>query len=345
VIREASLRINSRASTLTNGIDEWRVSVMRIERKLKMTLDESRLMMLGAQVFFGFQFNATFQDAFEDLPFHARVAICVALVLMMFTIALFIAPSMQHRIIEQGQATNRILSATTLMVGLALLPFGITLGIDLFVSIERHFGITTGLWTGALISSLALLSWFGLELIIRARRKIPMREQDDRKPTPLDVKIEQMLTEARLIIPGAQALLGFQLAVTLTHAFEQIPAASKLVHAGALCCVALCIILLLTPASLHRISFGGEDSQTFLRLGSAFVISAPLPLAIGMAADMYVAIEKAIDAFVPALSVSIFTAVMLLGFWYAYPLIRRRQLQRAEPAARGRARTHRTARA
>ena len=318
---------------------------MRIERKLKMTLDESRLMMLGAQVFFGFQLNGTFQDAFEDLAFHARAAICIALVLMMFTIALFIAPSMQHRIIEQGQATNRILSATTLMVGLALLPFGVTLGIDLFVSIERLFGTAAGFWAGGLICSLAVLSWFVLELIIRARRKIPMREEDDTKPTPLEAKIEQMLTEARLIIPGAQALLGFQLAVTLTHAFEQVPTASKLVHAGALCCVALCIILLLTPASLHRISFGGEDSRTFLRLGSAFVISAPLPLAIGMAADMYVAIEKAIDAFVPALIVSISTAVVLLGFWYVYPLVRRYQLQRTERAVRGRARPHRTARA
>jgi len=37
---------------------------------------------------------------------------------------------------------------------------------------------------------------------------------------PLAKKIDQMLTEARVILPGAQALLGFQLAVILTQAFE-----------------------------------------------------------------------------------------------------------------------------
>ena len=33
-----------------------------------------------------------------------------------------------------------------------------------------------------------------------------------RETAPLHARIEQMLTEARVILPGAQALLGFQLA-------------------------------------------------------------------------------------------------------------------------------------
>lgn len=39
-------------------------------------------------------------------------------------------------------------------------------------------------------------------------------------PTPLHAKIEQSLTEARVILPGAQALLGFQLIVMMTRAFD-----------------------------------------------------------------------------------------------------------------------------
>ena len=33
--------------------------------------------------------------------------------------------------------------------------------------------------------------------------------------TPLHTRIDQMLTEARVILPGAQAILGFQLIVTI----------------------------------------------------------------------------------------------------------------------------------
>jgi hypothetical protein len=41
--------------------------------------------------------------------------------------------------------------------------------------------------------------------------------------TPLDIKIEQMLTEARVILPGAQALFGFQLAIVFTRSFADLP--------------------------------------------------------------------------------------------------------------------------
>src|SRR5205823_11846413 len=98
-------------------------------------------------------------------------------------------------------------------------------------------------------------------------------------------QVDQLLTEARVIIPGAQALLGFQFAVTLTRAFEQLPPHAKLVHAIALLCVALTVILLMAPAALHRLSFGGEDAPEFLTIGSAFVIAAPVPLALGIALD------------------------------------------------------------
>ena len=55
-----------------------------------------------------------------------------------------------------------------------------------------------------------------------------MGKKETEKPTPLSTKVDQLLTEARIIIPGAQALLGFQFAVTLTRAFEQLPVFAKL---------------------------------------------------------------------------------------------------------------------
>ena len=53
-----------------------------------------------------------------------------------------------------------------------------------------------------------------------------------------------MLTEARVLLPGAQALLGFQLAVILNDTFSQLPQSSKLTNVASLCCISLAIILL-----------------------------------------------------------------------------------------------------
>jgi hypothetical protein len=46
-------------------------------------------------------------------------------------------------------------------------------------------------------------------------------------PTPLKTTIEQLLTEARLIIPGGQALFGFQFIAMLTSGFDRLQDASS----------------------------------------------------------------------------------------------------------------------
>ena len=93
---------------------------MSLQRKLKNALDETRLLILGAQVLFEFQFNGMFQEAFADLHVALRLIACAGLVLIMVAIGLLIAPSMQHRIVECGENSNRILSATTTLAALAL---------------------------------------------------------------------------------------------------------------------------------------------------------------------------------------------------------------------------------
>ena len=57
------------------------------------------------------------------------------------------------------------------------------------------------------------------------------RQRGERPETPLHVKIDHLLTEARVILPGAQALLGFQLSIVLTQAFERLPQSSRIAHA------------------------------------------------------------------------------------------------------------------
>jgi hypothetical protein len=72
-----------------------------------------------------------------------------------------------------------------------------------------------------------------------------------------------MLTEARVIIPGGQALLGFQFVATLTKSFDDVPLGIKWLHVSSLAAVSLSVLLLMTPAALHRLAFHGEDNLRF----------------------------------------------------------------------------------
>ena len=134
-----------------------------------------------------------------------------------------------------------------------------------------------------------------------------------------------MLTEARVILPGAQALLGFQLAIVLTDTFEKLPSLSQLLHAAALLFVALSVALLITPAALHRIVWAGEDTEAVLRIGGQITILALLPLAMGMAADSFVVLSRVLGSMGPAAVTAPLVLLCLIGLWFGWPLVARLQ--------------------
>ena len=240
---------------------------MALHERVKTALDETRTLILGVQILLGFQYQSVFQERFEALPPHARSMDSWAQGLMLLATGLLIAPSAFHRIAENGASTGRIHALTGRLAAAALLPFAATLGPDLTIALELARG---GPWLGGIAgvgaALLALTAWYGMGEAMKqqegaAERRKAEAERGKCETAPLHARIEQMLTEARVLLPGAQALLGFQLIIILTSAFEKLPEASRLLHGASLLCVALAVILLVTPPALHRIIWAGEDSE------------------------------------------------------------------------------------
>jgi Family of unknown function (DUF6328) len=294
---------------------------MAVAERLKTALDESRLLILRVQVLFGFQFEAVFQDLFAGVPATSRDVHCVGLILLVISLALLIAPSLFHQLIHGGNSTPAAVQMAAAFAGASLLPLTLGLGAAIFVTFEQLFSRSVGIAAGASLAVLALLFLYGLGLAIRKKGGWPM--QDETTDVSLKSKIEQMLTEARVIIPGAQALLGFQLIAVLTKAFNELPPAFKYIHCIALSAVTLSVILLMTPAALHRIGFRGEDDPRFFVIGSRFVVAGSVPLALGIAADVAVVFYKAIGDESVALASGVASLLVLLGLWLGYPFWRR----------------------
>jgi hypothetical protein len=294
---------------------------MAIEDRLKTALDESRLLILGAQVLFGFQLEAAFQDLFPNIPVASRYVHCAGLILLLLSVGLLIAPSLFHQIIYRGNSTGGAVRMATGFAGASLLPLTLGLGAAIFLTFEQLFGRAGGVVAGVTLTAIALLLLYGLGFALRKKRD--MSKQELQISTSLKSKIEQMLTEARVIIPGAQALLGFQLIAVLTKAFSELPPAFKYLHCVGLSAVALSVVLLMTPAALHRIGFRGEDSPSFLRIGSWLVVAGSIPLAVGIAADLAVVFYKAIESEAAAVLAGIVSLAVLLGLWLGYPFWRR----------------------
>jgi hypothetical protein len=305
---------------------------MSLSKKVKVGLDETRILILGSQILLGFQFQAAFRPTFETLPFHDRLIWLAAIGAITLTVALLITPSVQHRTVEGGQDTKRLLGVIGRCAGLSLAPFALALGADLFLAVEPVLGLGFGVGVGGLSCGFALLFWYGLEALkartVGERERTMTRAEPEHEHTSLEIKVEQMLTEARVILPGAQALLGFQLVITFSEAFEKLPFASKVVHLVALGLLAVTVVWLMAPAAFHRIVYAGEDTPGFHALGSRFLLAASVTLALGISADLGLVVAKAVASDRAGVVAALASLGILVGMWHIYPLILRRRRMR-----------------
>jgi hypothetical protein len=299
---------------------------MSLPEQVKTALDETRTLILGAQVLLGFQYQSAFRERFDTLPASDRLLEACGLGTMLLTVGLLITPCGIHRISERGQDTGRGLFLAGRIAGAAILPFAVGLGLNVAVALAQILhSRPAGYATGVAVGLISLVCWFGVgEMMKRstgaAERKKSESERGEKAEAPLHALIEQMLTEARVVLPGAQALLGFQLAIVLTDAFEKLPQTSRMVHGLALLLVTLTVILLMTPAALHRIVWAGEDNKELLHIGGFLIGAALLPLALAMAADGYVVFARITGSMASGATAGIVSFIMLIALWYAYPL-------------------------
>jgi hypothetical protein len=80
------------------------------------------------------------------------------------------------------------------------------------------------------------------------------------------------------------------------------------------------IVLLISPAAIHRIAFDGADDPRFLHLASRFITAALVPLALGVASELYVAGVRLLPGSSAVAWTAAGAACVLIGFWYALPL-------------------------
>jgi hypothetical protein len=295
--------------------------VEKLASKVQAALDEARILVLGVQVLVGFGFRAFFDAGFERLPPWARGVKLAALVLELVALGLVVAPGSFHRLAEGGEDTHALLRVTTRALGVALVPFALGLGADVAIGALPAVGARGALAVGGAVVLAAAVAWFGATLVAAAPRR--PTEESEMNPSSLDKKIQHVLTEARMALPGAQALIGFQLAVTMHDAFRELPRAAQEVHVAAILLTTASVILLMTPAAYHRIVERGELTERFHRVATALVVAAIAPLACALAAELGVVVLRVSRSAALARAVGGAALVLLAGAWYGFPLVAR----------------------
>ena len=148
---------------------------------------------------------------------------------------------------------------------------------------------------------------------------------EQEKTVKLDDAVSYALDEARMILPGIQALFGFQLVAIFNERFADIfDETGQLMHLGALVLVALACALAMTPAAIHRQTQRGKVSRRLVDVSSLFIGAAMIPLLAAISIDVGLVAYAVTESARVAASTGATCAAVFIGLWVVLPQVRKR---------------------
>jgi Flp pilus assembly protein TadB len=131
----------------------------------------------------------------------------------------------------------------------------------------------------------------------------------------------ELLEELRSLIPGAEVLFGFLLAIRFTGQFDALNDTERYVYYATLIATAISLVLFLAPASHHRLRFREGDKDYMLRKGNREAIVGTLAIALSFTGVVYL-----ITALVFGNTEAIVIATLFFAFiawrWWSLALYR-----------------------
>jgi hypothetical protein len=305
-----------------------------LKNRIENGLNEVRILILGAQVLIGATFRAFFEPGFSRLTASTQLAELVGLSIMALGVGFLLLPPAYHRIVQRGEASLDLGLLLNKCLGIALMPFALGLALGLFMSAEIIGGRRAAWWSSVSAGSIAVLMWYGPGFLRpdRSRRSMDRQKQDveGRSDLSLTDKIKEVLMELRMVLPGTQALLGFQFVIVLMPDFDKIPQTSQWIHLASLASITISAILLIAPAAYHRIVLHGEDSERFFELAGKTLLLAMFFLGLGLAGDFFIVAEKITGSMALAAWSSTGLLIFFFVLWFGYTSWKRSRM-RASP--------------
>lgn len=140
----------------------------------------------------------------------------------------------------------------------------------------------------------------------------------------LKEEMTSVIEEVRMVIPGAQALFGFQTLAVFNARFEALPEFGRWVYLVALGLLTLAVALLMAPAAYHRLVERGNVSRELIDLSSMLVTVGMIPLMLAFAIDVGVVFLAVSHSAALALCSGFVTGGVLSILWFLFPLAKRR---------------------
>lgn len=145
---------------------------------------------------------------------------------------------------------------------------------------------------------------------------------DESRKEQLEREHGELLEELRSLIPGAEVLFGFLLAIRFTGQFGELTTLQEYVYYVTLLSTATALVMLLAPAAYHRIRFREGDKEVMLRKGNREAIAGTAAIATAFTGVLFLVTDLVFSIPV-AVVVAVGFFALTAWRWWAIALFRK----------------------
>jgi sorbitol-specific phosphotransferase system component IIBC len=133
-----------------------------------------------------------------------------------------------------------------------------------------------------------------------------------------ETDMTEMLNELRVLLPGAQLLNGFLIALPFNAGFREIVQLEKWIFMATFLCSLSSLILFTAPAVQHRVLRPLEDRLHFKNVASKQMLAGAFFLSLSLVLGTSLVIAEVVGH--PAgIGVAAVFASLILALWWLYP--------------------------
>jgi small-conductance mechanosensitive channel len=143
---------------------------------------------------------------------------------------------------------------------------------------------------------------------------------------PLSEAVTHLLEECRMVLPGIQALFGFQLIVVFNPTFhEKLSSTERGLHLIAIGLIVIAIALVMAPAAYHRQRDPQSIREDFVFIATRLLLYAMFPLTVALALEFFLIARVITNKVGVSIALAVIVASIFSTLWFLLP--RSRKLQ------------------
>jgi hypothetical protein len=143
---------------------------------------------------------------------------------------------------------------------------------------------------------------------------------ETKQELPLPKAMDNLIEECRMLLPGIQALFGFQLIAVFNSTFaEKLSSLEQELHLLAIGLVGVAIALILTPAAYHRQMEHMSITRRFIDVSTRLMLWSMAALALSICLDLYLVSHVILRDSLVSLLITLGLLALFIFLWIVLP--------------------------